>query len=826
MKEILDNDLQKLKFAVESQTKKKIVYSKDCTLLAGQIFERTKRRVSSSTLKRLWGVVKSEFMPSTFTLDTLSLFLGFQDWDDFKKNADSGKPSVTITENTWYTIKDKYEKISWYSYNSIKSKIGFTYSRTICRPFAEERISKLMESDKTATAFVSPGGYGKSPLMTSLYEKLFFSEHSLYADDIVLLVDCAILNHLINEDFDFDRYLIEMLGYNFSSSVREFFMKNPELRKGRIILILENLHEISSDGEKAAWFIQSLNMVIATNADTTWFKLIVSCRSHFWRRICQYLDTRMPVDAWFDVETQPADSSYSNIPEYSEQEINEILVLNKITVRFKDLEIMYPDLSKLIRIPYFLHNYITLSCNGNYIDELDLLHYFSDQILLSGSYGSQKNRIINAFLKASNYALSGGLIQKKSIEKTIQENLPAYDELLMYGVCVEANQIGRHLDYKTSIRFANTLVFEFLLCNLWLREYELNVELIDNVMKIYEKNPEIQSSLFKWFVRYAISEKRIDVLKNIFKSFRHLDDGAEVRGLSEKPLAFLAILGTELHRSFDFKTELLFHYASDPLGQRFYFELYTDLDFLVHNLDHSLDYYIKAKRGTPYERWGLLLKLWANILSGNKKNCEILGKEVFGPRAQLDPLHYPDVVYCSIQLIHEYCLTGAVSRESMQAVYELEEQLNQKHEQGEVLQLAFYFGVIDALDFSDSFAFLLNFYQLMSTRTKLMNQMRGEMRFSYVQHLYARALLKKGRVNEAYSYYYKLNGSNPQAQHASHYFWTRLRFVQFDFLLFDNRTVEAMECASEIVDVCTILKFDFFLRKINEKIRGLEKALN
>jgi len=825
MKDILDNDLQKLKFAVESQTKKKIVYAKDCTMLAAMIFEQTKRQVSGSTLKRLWGVVKSDFLPSSFTLDTLSLFLGYQDWADFKKNADSTRKNAIVAENTWYKIKEKYEKISWYSYNSIKSKIGFIFSKTISRPFAEERIINLMDSNKTATAFISPGGYGKSPLMTSLYEKLFFSDQSPFSDDIVLLIDCAILNHLINEDFNFDHYLIEMLGYNFNTNVRDFFKQNESLRKGRIVLILENLHEISTDRDKTSWFIKSLCMVIATNADTTWFKLIVCCRSHFWRMICQHFDTPMSREAWFDVEIQPEDSSYSNIPDYSEQEINEILKLNNLKNTFKELQVFYPDLARLIKIPYFLHNYITLYCKDNYINELDLLHYFTDQILFSGSNGSQKNRIINAFIKASNYALSGSKIQKKSIEKYIVENQQAYNELLMYGVLVETNQIGHHLDYKTNIRIVNPLVFEFLLSNLWLREYELNSELIENVMKIYEKNPEMQHCLFKWFVRYAIAEKKVDVLKNIFKSFSHLDDGDDIRAIAEHPLPFIHILAAELHRSFDFKKELLFHYASERLSQRLYFELYTDIDFLVHNLDQSLDFYIKANQDHPLEVWGLMLKLWANLLSDNKKSSDILGKEIFQRKKTPKGTEYTDIVYRYVYMLHEYSRNGAISRETVLCMYEFEEQIADSNILTPNLQVSFYYSMIDAFDYCESFTNLINFYQLMLTRQALMSVMKNTNRFLYLQYLYARALLNKGRVNEAFSNYYKLR--LPEYPLHSYYcMQVRILFVKFDFLLFDNRTHEALECANEISEICHILKFEYLLKKIKEKTKGLSLQFN
>ena len=52
--------------------------------LSEKIFEATGVNLSIATLKRFFGVVKHEGMPSITTLDALSQFLGFENWRDFK----------------------------------------------------------------------------------------------------------------------------------------------------------------------------------------------------------------------------------------------------------------------------------------------------------------------------------------------------------------------------------------------------------------------------------------------------------------------------------------------------------------------------------------------------------------------------------------------------------------------------------------------------------------------------------------------------------------------------------------------------------------------
>jgi len=63
----------------------------DFEKLSEQIFEKTNTQLSVSTLKRIWGKVKYDNTPTVITLNALALFLGFADWRQFKKHADSAK---------------------------------------------------------------------------------------------------------------------------------------------------------------------------------------------------------------------------------------------------------------------------------------------------------------------------------------------------------------------------------------------------------------------------------------------------------------------------------------------------------------------------------------------------------------------------------------------------------------------------------------------------------------------------------------------------------------------------------------------------------------
>ena len=75
-----------------------IKYPIDCEGLAACVSETTGNRISSSTLKRLFGFVKTSSNPSQFTLDTIALYFGYPDWVSFEKSFKQEK-RVEETEN-------------------------------------------------------------------------------------------------------------------------------------------------------------------------------------------------------------------------------------------------------------------------------------------------------------------------------------------------------------------------------------------------------------------------------------------------------------------------------------------------------------------------------------------------------------------------------------------------------------------------------------------------------------------------------------------------------------------------------------------------------
>ncbi|MBR5434395.1 MAG: hypothetical protein IK117_08155 [Bacteroidales bacterium] len=86
-----DSEIVLLKEKIELVLAKKMKVPADFDFLSGAIWERIHERVSASTLKRIWGYVGKNIVARESTLDILSRFLNYRNWDDFVESSNASE---------------------------------------------------------------------------------------------------------------------------------------------------------------------------------------------------------------------------------------------------------------------------------------------------------------------------------------------------------------------------------------------------------------------------------------------------------------------------------------------------------------------------------------------------------------------------------------------------------------------------------------------------------------------------------------------------------------------------------------------------------------
>lgn len=149
------SELERLLHIIEQQLNwgpSKNWQSKDFEELNALILEKTEISLSASTLRRVWGRVKYQHMPSGTTLDTLAKFGGYENWRTFIRQETRLNRPIIPKEELPTKLKNKVGRrimlaltlvlvgiislVSWYIHQVGTPTVGYKYafsSRAVTR---------------------------------------------------------------------------------------------------------------------------------------------------------------------------------------------------------------------------------------------------------------------------------------------------------------------------------------------------------------------------------------------------------------------------------------------------------------------------------------------------------------------------------------------------------------------------------------------------------------------------------------------------------------------------------------------------------------------
>lgn len=102
-----DNDISHLRLRVEAVFGSAVTTARHFDLLRESIRSRTGVLLSATTLKRLWGYLSEPVAPRLHTLDVLSRYAGWSDWDEFShshrpddiESGPLGSPHIDVRQD-------------------------------------------------------------------------------------------------------------------------------------------------------------------------------------------------------------------------------------------------------------------------------------------------------------------------------------------------------------------------------------------------------------------------------------------------------------------------------------------------------------------------------------------------------------------------------------------------------------------------------------------------------------------------------------------------------------------------------------------------------
>ena len=182
--------IKQLKKEIDNKFGKKITYAKDCDKLSKLISDVTKRNISSTTLRRFYGLMSSKTQPSQYTLDTLSIFIGYANFEEFQFEKSSNQ---NIKKGVfWNSIKLNAKNITQYTLTNASNNSLIDLSKAINRKQIDKELNNFIKSDKTLTALIAPSGFGKTIALSKWIMQLNSK------DDIILFAHASIIFNLFD----------------------------------------------------------------------------------------------------------------------------------------------------------------------------------------------------------------------------------------------------------------------------------------------------------------------------------------------------------------------------------------------------------------------------------------------------------------------------------------------------------------------------------------------------------------------------------------------------------------------------------------------------
>jgi hypothetical protein len=793
---------------------KKIQYGKDCNKLSKQIFEVTNRQVSSSTLKRFFGLIDSPFKPSKYTMDTLAVFLGFKDWNAYLNSFDESKHSIPNAE-TWDLLKRRALLLTEHSLSSLKQKTGYKPETNEIRLFAEKKIEAFMEASQTATMFVAPDGYGKSTILIQLAERYFLSSEAICKDDILILIDGGIFFNLYSKNPEVD-LLNQLIEFNMNSSLDYYFRNNHGQRKGRIWLIIDDVDEIFFMKERYHQFVENLMRMIMFNKENSWFKIILTCRpGHI--DIFTYLTNKYPLfkSSWFGVNFCGDQMIKTiNVPLFNKNEIKSLLNKLNFEHSYDYLSFHHSEVLDIICYPYFLSLFVLEYKHNENISDISLLDSFISERFISPPNREEKLFLIDKFFELCDWGKETNSVNKELLLSDAR-HLLAYHELISHGIIYEYTIPEGVMGQQIYVEFNQNIVFVFVLFTMWRRKKSLNMDLFHEIREYYQHNLQLKCKLMSVLAKILLSKNNYGIIKQLHVEIENsitLPLNSSVQ-LPSCIISIAHVIRETLFANFQCRDSLMPWFAQSKLGQILYFGDFFDMNsFLIYS-DESLEIYLKNNNTASGRAFVYYMRFMQGFLANDQDKCfaEYLNVK------QLNVMEIENPSFASyfygVHIIYQSFFLKKIDPDFLDDVFAYSAWIENKEILSVDSFLQFKF-----LQFKFSVIFNLNLCERFNEVLLFAEHLEGKYDFSpsetsyfylFYKLCYARALLHSTQVQKAIEIYEQIDMISFPVN-MKYYIQLNADFIIVEFLIYQNKYGEALELISKIKSGSSLLRFNYF----------------
>lgn len=516
--------LELLREYVRKKSSLSSVYHKECEVLSEEIQRTTGNTISSSTLKRFFRLVSSSSKPSSFTLDVLSQFAGFDHFDHFcsqagkpgKHNKSGGESAETVPKDV--TSPEFIDRLQ----EEIRCELDYS---CICNDKQELLLHRefiindmyrfLRNSGKRIYPLIAPGGYGKTVLM-----QLFYCDFKNRKPDntLVIFTSASAIFEIVTSRTGLREVLKHFVpSLQYRPEALDHLLVTPDYK---IVLMIDGLDEAGSDQSDVFAFFKGAVQLMQESCRYPEVSIIFSKRTESWLNCTGYMPGFRPDDYWYlRPGTFGSDEDSNTVPPLSVDESRKLWnKLNRKLSASARSEIS-EDVLSLTGIPYQLSLLHRITCRTNIdaVTSQDVFGTYIQHLMYDTPHSIGIRSLFREFIKACNYGASSARVDLSSLQDVISRHPGAWEELLGREIFLIEEYSGNGMYRRREVLFSHQKLFETAVAVEWYGEGIRSVrDLHELVDKLRDKTAGI--GVMEQVAWAIMRNHRMDLLTGLFES--------------------------------------------------------------------------------------------------------------------------------------------------------------------------------------------------------------------------------------------------------------------------------------------------------------------
>lgn len=426
------------------------IVTADCYPLSLKISDATGKRISETTLKRIFGFTTSSYKPSSYTLNCLSEYNGFLDWDHFCQAIDE---QISVSEGnkwSWHRLRSAAMKISLFHLQGDQYKSGVPYNLTIPRHSVSQFIDGFLAGNATACVIDGPAGSGKTVAIAHWAS----AQMTASAHDIVLYTNNLSAQQHVLSGYDGLRWLAELMELSSPTLLEKVMSEYTKTAPGNFYLVIDETFRVSNTYPPNQQVFNELVSLVSHFSRYPWFRIIIVCRDTTFKQYRNHFYNLIVRPEWYSAlsEQQGAEPVQPVVGAFSDVEIRTLL--NRVNGLPEERLLFLPRELDIIRKPLLFQYYykqenrkIDVS-KANELDAYTIQTEYLEKTVHSLSEGTDTQLLLDELIAHIEAQDVDYYIVKKAVFTVIHTYSAAYHELLDSGILYEQTQ---HIDGQPQI---------------------------------------------------------------------------------------------------------------------------------------------------------------------------------------------------------------------------------------------------------------------------------------------------------------------------------------------------------------------------------------